>query len=77
MSSTVCAVEPVVRKRLRGFASQTSGSTSIAPGSHTSSFVKEVGGEGPEWVNKVLESHTDLSDPAYERIKEFIRTWNL
>ena len=36
-------------------------------------FIKNVGGHGPEWVNKVLETYPDLDDEVYNSIKEFIK----
>lgn len=35
-------------------------------------FIKEVGGHGPEWVNKVLETYPDLDNEVYNGIKEFV-----
>lgn len=36
------------------------------------SFVKEVGGHGPQWVNNVLQQYNDLDNDVYESIKEFV-----
>lgn len=41
------------------------------------SFIKEVGGHGPEWVNNVLEKYPDLNDDVYNSIKTFINSLNL
>ncbi len=49
----------------------------IVPVGELECFVKEVGGHGPEWVNKVLESYPNLNDTVYNRIKEFISSINL
>lgn len=40
-------------------------------------FIKEIGGHGPDWVNKVIEAHPDLEDAAYTMIREFISSMNL
>ena len=40
-------------------------------------FVKEVGGHGPNWVNKVLEQYPDLDDPVYNQITSFISSLHL
>lgn len=49
----------------------------IVPCGELECFVKSTGGHGPEWVNKVLEAHPDLSDSVYDAIKEFIKTMSL
>ena len=36
-------------------------------------FVREVGGHGPEWVNKVLETYPDFNASVYDTIIEFIK----
>lgn len=36
-------------------------------------FVKQVGGHGPDWTNKVLEDYPDLNDEVYNSIKKFVR----
>ncbi len=40
-------------------------------------FVKEVGGHGPDWVNKVLEKYPDLNANVYTTVKQFISEMNL
>lgn len=37
-------------------------------------FVKQVGGHGPDWTNKVLEAYPDLSNEVYDDIKKFIKS---
>ena len=36
-------------------------------------FVKQVGGHGQDWTNKVLEDYHDLNDEVYNSIKKFVR----
>lgn len=49
----------------------------IVPVGELEGFVREVGGHGPEWVNKVLETYPDLSDDIYVQIRQFITEMNL
>ena len=49
----------------------------IVPVGELECFIKEVGGHGPEWVNKVLAEHTNLDDEVYKSITEFIASMNL
>ena len=35
-------------------------------------FIKDVGGHGPEWVNKVLETYPSLDNQVYNQIREFM-----
>lgn len=49
----------------------------IVPVGELERFVKEVGGHGPEWANKVLETYPDLDDKIYDGIKEFISSLGL
>lgn len=49
----------------------------IVPVGELECFIKEVGGHGPEWVNKVLVEYTNLDDEVYNRITEFIASLNL
>lgn len=49
----------------------------IVPVGELECFIKEVSGHGPNWVNKVLETHPDLEDPAYSTIREFISSIDL
>ena len=45
----------------------------IVPVGELECFVKQVGGHGPDWTNKVLEAYPDLSDVVYDDIKKFIK----
>ena len=49
----------------------------IVPVGELEGFVKDVGGHGPDWVNKVLERYPDLSTEVYVEIKQFISKMNL
>lgn len=49
----------------------------IVPVGELECFIKEVGGHGPEWVNKVLETYPDLDDAVYNNITDFISSMNL
>lgn len=49
----------------------------IVPVGELEGFVKEVGGHGPDWVNKVLETYPDLSADIYTQIRQFIGGVNL
>lgn len=49
----------------------------IVPVGELEGFVKEVGGHGPEWVNRVLESYPDPSADVYTQIRLFISKMNL
>ncbi len=49
----------------------------LPPVGELENFIKEVGGHGPEWVNKVLETYPDLNDRVYEKITSFIAGWVL
>lgn len=44
----------------------------IVPVGELECFVKQVGGHGPDWTNRVLETYTDLADDVYDSIKKFI-----
>ena len=44
----------------------------LVPVGELEGFIKEVGGHGPEWVNKVIAKFPDLNDEVYEQVKEFI-----
>jgi hypothetical protein len=35
-------------------------------------FITEVGGHGPEWVDKVLEKYPNFNDKVYNNIKTFV-----
>ena len=49
----------------------------IVPVGELECFIKEVGGHGPEWVNKVLEEYEDLNNEVYAPITQFVRGMNL
>ena len=49
----------------------------IVPVGELECFIKEVGGHGPEWTNRVLERYTNLDDDVYKNITEFITSMNL
>lgn len=49
----------------------------LVPVGELESFVKEVGGHGPEWVNEVLEKYPNFDDAVYDKIKDFVGSINL
>jgi len=49
----------------------------IVPVGEMECFVKSIGGHGPEWVDRVLESYPDLADPVYNELRSFIESMNL
>ncbi|MPM59045.1 hypothetical protein SDC9_105883 [bioreactor metagenome] len=49
----------------------------IVPVGELEGFVKEVGGHGPDWVNKVLETYPDISNEVYTKIRHFVGGINL
>lgn len=49
----------------------------IVPVGELECFVKAVGGHGPEWVNKVLETYPNLDDDVYKDITAFVASMNL
>lgn len=49
----------------------------IVPVGELECFIKEVGGHGPEWVNRVLEKYEDLNNAVYTQITQFVRDMNL
>lgn len=49
----------------------------IVPVGELECFIKDVGGHGPEWANKVLETYPCLDNPVYDQIREFIGNLNL
>jgi predicted ATP-dependent endonuclease of OLD family len=49
----------------------------IVPYGALEQFVKDVSDHGPEWVNGVLEAHTDFDDDIYKSIREFVASWNI
>ena len=40
-------------------------------------FIKSISGHGPEWVSKVLEQYPDHSNPIYDEMKDFVRSWGI
>jgi len=40
-------------------------------------FVPQVGNHGPEWAMNVIAAYPNLSDPVYNNINAFVRTWNV
>ena len=49
----------------------------IVPVGELECFVKDVNSHGPNWVNDVLEQYSDLNDPVYDKVKDFIRCLGL
>ena len=49
----------------------------VVPVGELECFIKEVGGHGPEWTNKVLETYPDLDNEVYSSIKAFISSLDL
>lgn len=49
----------------------------LVPVGELENFVKEVGGHGPEWVNKVFEEYPDMNHDVYTGIRNFIAQMNL
>lgn len=49
----------------------------IVPVGELECFIKDVGGHGPEWVNKVLETYPSLDNPVYNQIREFMNSLSL
>ena len=49
----------------------------IVPVGELEGFIKEVGGHGPNWANKVLEAYPNLDDEVYKNITEFVASINL
>lgn len=49
----------------------------IVPVGELECFIKSVGGHGPDWVNKVIETYPDLNDTVYTRIINFVKSWNI
>lgn len=44
----------------------------IVPVGELECFIKDIGGHGPEWTNKVLETYPSIDNQVYDQIKEFI-----
>ena len=49
----------------------------IVPVGELECFIKDIGGHGPEWTNKVLEAYPHIDNPVYNQIREFIGNLNL
>lgn len=49
----------------------------IVPVGELECFIKDVGGHGPDWVNRVIETYTNLDDEIYHSITEFITSMEL
>ena len=49
----------------------------IVPVGELECFIKTIGGHGPEWTNRVLETYPSIDNPVYEQIKSFIAKINL
>lgn len=49
----------------------------IVPVGELECFIKDVGGHGPDWVNRVIETYTNLDDEIYQSITEFITSMEL
>lgn len=49
----------------------------IVPVGELECFIKDIGGHGPEWTNKVLETYPSIDDQVYDQIKEFMAKLNL
>lgn len=49
----------------------------IVPVGELECFVRDIGGHGPEWVNRLLETYPNLEDGHYKKIKEFIYSMKL
>lgn len=48
----------------------------LVPVGELENFVREVGGHGPEWVNKVLETYPNLDNEVYDKIIKFVKEWS-
>jgi len=49
----------------------------LVPVGELECFIKEIGGHGPEWVNKVFEKYPDMNNDVYSGILKFIAQMNL
>lgn len=49
----------------------------VVPVGELENFVKEVGGHGPDWVNRVLETYPSLGAEVYAQIRQFVADLNL
>lgn len=54
-----------------------SGHIYLVPVGELECFVPEIGGHGPEWVNKVIENYPEISDPVYKNAIDFIEGMDL
>ena len=49
----------------------------IVPVGELECFVKDIGGHGPNWVNRVIETYPDLDDVVYQSITDFVNSMEL
>ena len=49
----------------------------LVPVGELECFIKEIGGHGPEWFNKVFEKYPDMNNDVYSGILKFIAQMNL
>ena len=49
----------------------------IVPVGELECFIKDIGGHDPEWTNNVLEKYSNIDDPVYSQIREFMGNLNL
>ena len=54
-----------------------SGHIYLVPVGELERFVPEIGGHGPEWVNKVIENHPEILDSVYKNAIDFIKGMDL
>lgn len=44
----------------------------IVPVGELECFIKDIGGHGPEWTNKVFEAYPHIDNPVYNQIRESV-----
>ena len=49
----------------------------VVPCGELERLIPDCGGHGPSWIQNVIETHPELSDPIFAAAKDFVRTWNL
>ena len=49
----------------------------ILPVGELESFIKTVGGHGPQWVNEVLKQYPDFNHEIYDSLKSFVLSLNI
>lgn len=49
----------------------------VVPCGELERFVPDCGGHGPSWIQNVLDTHPELSDPIFAEAKAFVKSWNL